>query len=122
MKIIFKFNKNIKRLGHVMLNDKKLLDASTVSKSYSITITKRVIGHLGAKKGDRVSFCEIQPDKKIILTVGPMTGGEIVLGTNKLSINNTVVLPEPVREMLKLDPNDQVAFYKENDGRISIKT
>ena len=103
-----------------MPDTRKLLDSSSITKSNSITITKRVIGLLNAKIGDKITFCLLETSNKIILTTGQMKGGEIVLGTKKLSSNKTVVLPEEVREKLHVRTGDQIAYYQEPGGRISL--
>ena len=99
-----------------------LLDSSTISRNFSITITKNVIRPLKAESGDIIAFCLLVPLNKVSITASQMKGDEKLLGSNKLSKQRTIIIPELVRKKLKLSIGEQVPFWLEIDGRITIQT
>ena len=106
-----------------MPEEPKNLDISKVSKGLSITITKEVIKYLEIEQsiGMGVAFCTIPNTNKIILVATAMKAGEIFIASAKLSKQNTLVIPEPVRKMLQLKAGDIIQYWLEPDNRISIK-
>ena len=50
-----------------------------------------------------------------------MKGGEKFIAASKLSKQNSLVIPEPIRKMLQVNIGDLVQYWLEPDSRISIK-
>ena len=109
--------------GDTVSEAPKYLDIIKVSRRFSITITRDVIKYLQLEQsvGKEIAFCTLENSDKIILVANKMRGGEIFLGASKLSTQNTLVVPEAVRELLKIDLGNILQFWLEPDGRISIK-
>ena len=101
----------------------KYLDISKVSKGFAITITKEVIKYLeiDQTKSKEIAFCTLADTDKIFLISGTMKGGEIFLAASKLSRQNTLIIPEPVRRILQINIGDIIQYWRGPDARISIK-
>lgn len=106
-----------------LVGEPKYLDISKVSKGFAITITKDVIKYLDIEQSinKEIAFCKIAGTNKIILISSAMKGGEIFITAAKLSKQNSLVIPEPIRKMLQLNIGDLVQYWLEPDNRISIK-
>lgn len=101
----------------------KYLDISKISRGFSITITKEVIKYFDIEHsvGKEIAFCKTVDGTRIILVANQMQGGEIFIAASKLSKQNGLVIPDPIRKILNLDIGNIIQFWLEPDRRISIK-
>ena len=106
-----------------MIESPKFLGISKISRRYSITITKEVREYLPLDDaiGKEIAFCQLNNSNTIVLVFGRMKGDEIFMAANKLSNQFSIVVPEAVRETLKIHIGDHVKFNLEKDKRISME-
>jgi len=104
---------------------KKVLGLTRVTSRYSITLTKNVMDILKGKKkleqSQELGFSLHEETNRIVLILGKTRKDELLLGANRISTKNTVVIPEAVRVKLKPSAGDEIVFYLDDDGRISIE-
>lgn len=131
-KLCEKVENNIKRKTKgsnwdgIMSAKGKLLGATPITSSYSITILKIVRKHLEVKISDLIGFYSTN-EKFIIITSSKIANpAELenldLLGSSTLTASNTVTLPKKVRELLNVDKGDRLAYYDFSTRRIMVTT
>jgi len=103
-----------------MTTEKRLLGASSVTGAFSITLIKNVRNYLNIKEDDLIGFYE-NKEKKILIVSDELTENLKLLGSSTVTTTNTVTLPKKVREQLKINVGNQVAYYRESEGKIELK-
>lgn len=111
----------IQKNGVIMLKKRELLGSTTVSNSYAITIIKNVKQAIGAKSGDEIGFFQVPDSKKIIILAKQVSGKYLILGSHKMSSQNTVTIPEKARDLLLLKRGGKLAYWQEEDSIVSIE-
>lgn len=94
-----------------MLKKRKALGSSKVSNSYAVTIIKEVIKELKTKSGESIGFFQVPKTKEIVILAGQISGEFYLLGAHKLSSQNSVTIPEKVRQLLEIQKGDNIMFY-----------
>ena len=103
-----------------MVTERRLLGAATITSSNAVALIKEVRTKLNVKKGDLVGFYR-KNDGTIMVHSGPLSGGEVLLGSSTLTTSQSITLPKKIRVLLKVTPGYKIAFIQEHDDTIIIE-
>lgn len=108
-----------------MIDRKKALGSSRITKSNSITIVKGARDSLNLQLGNVVGFFYSEEDNKILLKsaqIEPGMEGLQLLGSSTLTTSYAVTFPKRAREILKAEKGDRLVFYEHPHNFISIES
>ena len=104
-----------------MVRESKLLGSATIKRAFSLTIIQKVREILQIQPADLIVFVLSKDDKIIIETGDVKTVFKKILGSKELTTTNSVILPDSIKNLLQVKIGDNIGFYREKDGKISIQ-
>ena len=105
-----------------MAAQQKALGSTTITKSFAITLIRKVRNHMKINTGDTVGFYMTEDENFIIIpsTISKLTGTLELLGASILTSSSTVTLPRKVRKILNVVIGDTLVYYPDSPRRIRL--